>query len=209
MPGNTFTKGIKHLIQHDKVLSTIIKIIGNRNLTPHRKYFNLLLGTIISQQLSTKAASSIQKRFFSYYDNKPTPQLILATDDSKLREFGLSRAKTIYVNDLAYKIINKEVILSGFSKKSDEEIINELTRVKGIGVWSAHMFLIFNLSRLNVLPTGDLGIKKAIMLNYRLKKMPTEEKIKRIARKNNWYPYCTVASIYLWNSLDNNLNQQK
>ena len=194
--------GIKHLCKHDKILSAIIEKYGTRNLTSHRKYFNLLLGAIISQQLSVKAAESIQKRFMTHFNNKPTPDLVLATEDLTLRGFGLSNAKVKYVKDLSAKIISGDVKLKVISKKSDDEIISELTKVKGIGVWSAHMFLIFNLARLNILPTGDLGIRKAVMLNYRLKKMPTEEKVEKIAHKNNWHPYCTVASIYLWQSLD-------
>lgn len=198
-----FENGAKHLSKHDKVLSSIIKKSGTRNLTPHRKYFNLLLGAIISQQLSVKAAAAIEKRFMSHFDNKPTPQLVLAAEDTILRGFGLSNAKVKYVKDLSSKVLSGEVKLKGFSRKTDDEIIEQLTKVKGIGVWSAHMFLIFNLARPNILPTGDLGIRKAVMLNYRLKKMPTEDTVKKLARKNNWHPYCTVASIYLWRSLDN------
>ena len=202
MNKNEFELGVKHLSKHDKVLSAIIKKYGTRNLTPHRKYFNLLLGAIISQQLSVKAAASIEKRFMSYFKNQPTPESVLGTSDLTLRGFGLSNAKVKYVKDLSAKILSGEVKLKGFSKKADDEIISELTIVKGIGVWSAHMFLIFNLARLNILPTGDLGIRKAVMLNYRLKKMPTEEKVEKIAKLNNWHPYCSVASIYLWQSLN-------
>ena len=202
MNKDNFENGIKHLIKHDKILSTIIKKYGTRNLTPHRKYFNLLLGAIISQQLSVKAADSIQKRFMAYFKNNPRPDSVLATEDLTLRGFGLSNAKVKYVKNLSAKILSGEVKLRGIAKKTDSEIIAELTKVKGIGVWSAHMFLIFNLARMNILPTGDLGIRKAVMLNYCLKKMPTEEKVAKIAFMNNWHPYCTVASIYLWQSLD-------
>jgi DNA-3-methyladenine glycosylase II len=199
---NDFELGIDHLCKHDKVLSAIIKKYGTRNLMPHRKYFNLLLGAIISQQLSVKAAASIEKRFMTHFKNHPTPESVFATEDLTLRGFGLSNAKVKYVKDLSAKILSGEVRLKGFGKMSNDEIITELTKVKGIGVWSVHMFLIFNLARLNILPTGDLGIRKAVMLNYRLKKMPTEEKLEKIAALNNWHPYCTVASIYLWQSLD-------
>lgn len=203
MHKNDFDLGIKHIHKHDKVLSSIIRKYGNRNLTPQRKYFNLLLSAIISQQLSVKAAAAIEKRFMNHFKNKPSPENVLATDDLVLRGFGLSNAKVKYVKDLSEKILTGQVKLKGLSKKGDSAIIEELTKVKGIGVWSAHMFLIFNLGRINILPTGDLGIRKAVMLNYHLKKMPTEEKVVKIAAKNNWHPYCTVASIYLWHSLDN------
>lgn len=201
---NEFQKALEHLKQNDSVLSSIISNYGNRNLTPHRKYFNLLLGAIIGQQLSIKAARSIRNRVFQYFNESPTPQKILETEDQILRSLGLSNAKVRYVKDLSHKILTGELNLKRISKRSDEEIINELTKVKGIGVWSAHMFLIFVLARLNILPTGDLGIRKAVMINYGLKKLPDEQKIKLIARKYNWEPYCSVASLLLWHSLDNN-----
>lgn len=197
-----FENGIKHLCKHDKILRDIIKNYGIRNLRSHRKYFNLLLSAIIGQQLSTIAADAIQKRFWTYFSNNPQPELILKTENSVLRSLGLSNAKVNYVKDLSQKVISKELKLKGISSKSDEEVIAELTKVKGIGVWSAHMFLMFTLGRPNILPTGDLGIRKAVMLNYRLKKMPTEHKVEQTAKKNNWHPYCSIASLYMWRSLD-------
>ncbi len=202
MNKSEFEKGIKHLCKHDKILRDIIKNYGIRNLRSHRKYFNLLLGAIIGQQLSTKAADAIQKRFMDYFNNLPEPELVLATENTVLRGLGLSNAKVSYVKDLSQKVLSKEVKLSGFSRKSDGEVIAELTKVKGIGVWSSHMFLMFTLGRPNILPTGDLGIRKAVMLNYRLKKMPTEQRVEQIAKKNNWHPYCSIASLYMWRSLD-------
>lgn len=192
----------KHLSKNDKVLSTIIKNIGIINLTRQKKYFNLLLGSIISQQLSTYAASSIHKRLMDFFKNNPQPEFILRTDDSALRLLGLSNAKVKYIKDLSEKILSGEVKLKGFAKMSDNDIIVELTKVKGIGEWTAHMFLLFTLGRLNILPFGDLGIRKSIMVNYRLKKLPDEKKIKLIAKNNNWHPYCSIASLYLWRSLD-------
>jgi DNA-3-methyladenine glycosylase II len=202
MHKSEFEKGIKHLCKHDKILSEIIKNYGIRNLRSHRKYFNLLLGAIIGQQLSTKAADSIEKRFLNYFNNKPEPESILATENSVLRSLGLSNAKVSYVKDLSQKVLSREVKLMGLSIKTDNEVIEELTKVKGIGVWSAHMFLMFTLGRPNILPTGDLGIRKAVMLNYRLRKLPTEQKLLQIAQKNNWHPYCSIASLYMWRSLD-------
>jgi len=200
------TRAIKHISKHDKALSTIIKNNGIINLTLHKKYFNLILGSIIGQQLSMYAAGAIKKRFMNYFKNNPVPDLILQTDDLTLRSLGLSNAKVKYVKDLSTKILSGEVKLKRLSKKSDDEIIAELTKVKGIGVWTVHMFLIFTLGRMNVLPVGDLGIRKAVMLNYGLKKLPNEKKIRSIAKKNNWHPYCSIASLYLWQSLDNKLN---
>lgn len=205
MNKNKFEIGLSYLNKHDKVLSRISKNYSNRNLTPHRKYFNLLLGAIVGQQLSVKAARSIKNRVFNHFNDLPTPEAILDTPHQVLRGFGMSNAKVTYAKDLSSKIITGEVKLKGFAKMTDDEIISELTKVKGIGVWSVHMFLIFNLARLNVLPVGDLGIKKAIMLNYGLRKLPTEEKVRQIAKKNNWEPYCSIASLLLWHSIDNKM----
>ncbi len=200
-------RAIKHLSQHDYTLSTIIKNIGIINLTPHKQYFNSLLDAIIGQQLSTFAADKIASRFMDLFNNNPLPEQILDTSDITLRSVGLSNAKVKYVKDLSQKITTKEIHLNKLFKMSDDEIIVELTKVKGIGIWTSHMFLIFTLGRLNILPFSDLGIRKAVMLNYRLKKLPDEKKIRSIAKKYNWDPYCSVVSRYLWKSLDNNLIQ--
>jgi DNA-3-methyladenine glycosylase II len=200
---NEIKKGVKHLSSNDKTLSTIIKTNGVINLTQHKQYFNLLLEAIIGQQLSVYASASILKKFKAFFKNDPQPYLIVQAEHSTLRALGLSNAKVKYVKDLSQKIISGEVKLNGLSRKTDEEILEELTKVKGIGVWTVHMFLIFRLGRLNILPYSDLGIRKSIMINYRLKKMPDEKKIKSIAKKNNWHPYCSIASLYLWKSLDN------
>lgn len=202
MPNSEIKQAIEHLSKHDKVFSTIIKNNGIINLTKRRKHFNSLLGSIIGQQLSMYAADAIEKKFNGYFNNDPQPEIILKTEDSVLRSLGLSNAKVKYVKDLSSKIILGEVKLSGLSSKSDEEVIAELTKVKGIGNWTAHMFLMFTLGRINVLPVGDLGIRKAIMLNYGLKKMPDEKKVASVALKNNWHPFCSIASLYLWRSLD-------
>ena len=196
-------KGIEHLSKQDKVLSTLIKNYGICNLQPHKKYYNLLLRSIVGQQLSVIAAESIAKKFFKYFTGKPTPEEIIKTPHDKLRSLGLSNAKVKYVKDLSQKILDGEIKLIGFTSKTDEEIIEDLTKVKGIGVWTVHMFLIFTLGRMNVLPYSDLGIRKGVMLNYGLKKLPDEKKLFKIAKINNWHPYCSIASIYLWQSLDN------
>jgi DNA-3-methyladenine glycosylase II len=195
--------GIKHLSKHDKVLSTLIKNYGICNLQPHKKYFNSLLRSIVGQQLSVTAANAISKKFFRYFDNKPKPENIIAVPHEDLRKLGLSNAKAKYVKDLSQKIINKEINLKTIGLKTNDEIIVELTKVKGIGVWTVHMFLIFTLARLDVLPYSDLGVQKGIMLNYGLKKLPDEKKIFKIAKQNNWHPYSSIVSLYLWQSLDN------
>jgi DNA-3-methyladenine glycosylase II len=195
-------KAISTLSKNDKILCRIIKNTAKCNLKPTRTYYRSLLNAIIGQQLSMHSARAIAKRFYSHFEDKPSPSDILAESHEKMRELGLSNAKVRYVKDLAEKIENKQVKLTELKNKSNMEIITELTQVKGIGLWSAHMFLMFTLARLDILPVGDLGIKKAIMLNYGLKKLPDEKKITNIARKNKWNPYESVASWYLWKSLE-------
>ena len=193
---------ISTLCKNDKILCRIIKNEAKCNLKPSRTYYRSLLNAIIGQQLSMHAARAIAKRFYAYFDGVPAPSDIIAEPHEKLRELGLSNAKVRYVKDLAEKIENRQIKLTGLKNKSNDEIIAELTQVKGIGLWSVHMFLMFSLARLDILPVGDLGIKKAIMLNYGLKKLPDEKKIANIARKNKWNPYESVASWYLWKSLE-------
>jgi DNA-3-methyladenine glycosylase II len=202
MVNTEIEKAIYTLSKNDKVLRRIIKNQSKCNLNRHRAYYKSLLNAIIGQQLSMHSARSIAKKFYSYFDGVPTPDDILGTPHEILRGLGLSNAKSRYVKDLAEKIVTKEVKLNGLKDKSNEEIIQELTKVKGIGLWTAHMFMMFTLARLDVLPFGDLGIRKAIMLNYGLKKLPDERKIINIAKKNKWHPYESVASWYLWKSLE-------
>ncbi len=204
MKNNQINAALKHLSDNDGTISTLIRKFGTCNLQPHSQYFNSLLRAIIGQQLSVKAASSIYKRFNEYFNHKPKPEEILKSSDLLLRGFGLSNAKVKYVKDLSLKVISKEIKIRNFSYRTDEEIIFELCKVKGIGLWTAQMFLMFTLGRMNVLPVSDLGIRKSIMLNYGLKKLPDEKKIRQIAKKNNWNPYCSIVSLYLWKSLDSN-----
>ncbi|MBN1301264.1 MAG: DNA-3-methyladenine glycosylase 2 family protein [Melioribacteraceae bacterium] len=196
-------KANRHLSKHDKVLQRIIKKYGNCNLQPNGKYFNDLVESIISQQLSGASANSIKKKLFTHYGNKISPEKIISTSEETLRSLGLSGQKLKYIKDLSEKLTTKEISLRGIRNKSNEEVIEILTGVKGIGIWTAQMFLIFTLGRLNIFPTGDLGIKKGIMLNYGLGKLPDESTMLEIARRNNWSPYESVASWYIWKSLEN------
>lgn len=195
-------KGIRHLSDNDERLALIIEKAGRCRLKAHSNYFLSLLDAIISQQLSVKAAASILKRFIEHYNGAPDPEKILAEDPQILRQLGLSNAKVKYVKDLSEKIINRELSFRGIPNKTESEIIESLIRVKGIGEWTAHMFLIFTLARPDILPVGDLGIKRAIMINYGLDKMPDEKTVFRIAKKYRWSPYSTIASWYLWKSLE-------
>ena len=195
----------KHLSRRDPVLRQFIKQHGDCRLQRHTRYFETLVNSIVSQQLSVKAAETIFRRFVALYAPAkfPKPDQIVATPDETLRSVGLSSQKLSYIKDLAAKVDNGSVHLKRITKMSDDEIITELTQVKGIGVWTVHMFLIFSLGRLNVLPVGDLGIRMAIQRAYGLSELPKPGEIETIAAHNKWQPYCSVASWYLWRSLEN------
>lgn len=197
--------GMRYIYSIDYRLAKIIDNYGKCNLKPKKSYFIAILRAIIGQQLSVKAASSINYKFISFFDGNPVPEKIINEQDQVLRSLGLSNAKVRYVKDLCEKILNNEISLKRIAEKNDEEIIKELVKVKGIGKWTVHMFLIFTLGRPNVLPVSDLGIRKAIMLNYNLRSLPDERKVENISNKNNWAPYNSIASWYLWKSLNMNI----
>jgi DNA-3-methyladenine glycosylase II len=193
-----------HLAANDPVLKLMISRYGKPTITPHDNYYEELVSSIISQQLSVKAANTIWKRFINIYnDTMPTPENIIDTDIEILRGAGISYAKVNYIKDLANHIVNHSLDLSHIAELPNDLIIEQLTAVKGIGEWSAHMFMIFSLGRLNVLPWGDLGIKNSIKNNYGLSELPTKNIIVEISESNFWNPYESVAAWYLWKSLDN------
>ena len=194
-----------YLAENDKKLAPIIKASGPCRLKPHTDHYGELVSSIVGQQLSTKAAATIWKRILDLFGGKmPTPEQLIKVDDQKLRDAGLSWAKVKYVKDLAQHILDNRIDLEHVSTMPNDQLIEQLTAVKGLGEWSAHMFMMFGLGRLDILPTGDLGIRKAVRLIYGLKAMPTPEQIITISNKNKWHPYESVASWYLWQSLDKN-----
>ncbi len=195
----------KHLARRDPVLRQFIKRYGECHLQKHTRYFETLVNSIVSQQLSVKAAATIFQRFVALYAPAkfPKPAQIAATPDETLRGVGLSGQKLSYIKDLAAKVDGGTVQLKRITQMSDDEIIAELTQVKGIGVWTVQMFLIFSLGRLNVLPVGDLGIKLAMQRAYGLAELPKPAELEVVAEQRNWHPYCSVASWYLWRSLEN------
>lgn len=197
-------KALIHLRGADAQMAALIDIYPTPKFEKHTNYYHELVDSIISQQLSVKAARTIEGRFKDLFGgNYPSPEQILTKDIEELRAVGLSRPKARYIQDLAAKILDGTVKFDGIDELSNDEIIAELTKVKGIGVWTVHMFLMFCMGRLDVLPTGDLGIRNSIMKLYNLDQIPSEREVELIAEKNNWHPYESVASWYVWQSLDN------
>jgi DNA-3-methyladenine glycosylase II len=195
----------RQLINYDIELAPVIRRFGPYTVEPHGNYYQELVDAIVSQQLSVKASATILKRFIGLFDNTtfPTPEQILAKDVDELRAAGLSRAKANYVQDLAMHILNGTLQLDKLPSLPNDEVILELVAVKGIGEWTAHMFLIFCLGRLDVLATGDLGVRTAMTKLYGLETLPTPLAMRKIADEHHWSPYESVACWYLWKSLDN------
>jgi DNA-3-methyladenine glycosylase II len=196
--------GQAHLSGVDPHLRTIITTYGDCTIAPHTNYYEALAESIISQQLSVKAAATIWKRFLGLFDDTmPTPEQILATDIEAIRSVGASYAKARYIQDLALHILNGELDLAHIATLDNETVIAQLTAVKGIGEWSAHMFLIFSLGRLDVLPWGDLGVRKSMQTVYGLTALPSRSEMMAVASEHNWAPYESIAAWYLWKNLDN------
>jgi DNA-3-methyladenine glycosylase II len=200
----TLQSAADHLSKNDTRLAPIIERFGLCTLEPHDNYYHELVDSIISQQLSVKAAATIVNRFIALFGDKfPTPEQILERDIEALRAVGMSRPKASYVLDLARHIIDGKLQLEKLPDLPNEDVIRELVAVKGIGEWTAHMFLIFSLGRLDILATGDLGVRSAIKRLYGLDAVPKPDEMHAIAGRFNWHPYESVACWYLWKSLDN------
>lgn len=194
-------KAINHLKKSDPVLAAIIRRVGPYRIQFREPDFGTLVRSIVYQQLSGKVASVILERLLDALPGRNlTPGAILKLTPEKMRSVGLSTAKTAYIRDLAEKTKSGDVIFEEIHGRTDEEVIEHLTQVKGIGVWTAHIFLIFALERPNVLPVGDLGVRSAIKRAYGLEALPKPQEVERIAAR--WHPYCSVAAWYLWRSLD-------
>lgn len=197
-------KAQAHLSNNDPFLALVITRYPACNITPHTDYYSELVSSIVGQQLSVKAGDTIWKRVQALFgDDVPTPEELVKIDTEVLRKTGVSYAKAAYMKDLAGHIIDGRLDMAHITSLPNEELIEQLTAVKGIGEWSAHMFMIFSLGRLDILPVGDLGIRKGVMQLYGLKELPKPPAIEKIAKKNKWHPYESVASWYVWKSLDN------
>jgi DNA-3-methyladenine glycosylase II len=193
-------KAVRHLSQADPVLRAIIKRVGPFRMEYGDPEFHSLAEAIIYQQLNGKAAVTIFKRFAALAGEPLTPEGILKLSEEQLRSVGLSKQKSSYLRDLAAKTHEGKLDFARLPKLSDDEVIEHLTQVKGIGVWTAHMFLMFALRRPNVLPTGDFGVRMAMKKYYKKRNLPKPDQMEKIAKA--WEPYRSVACWYLWKSLD-------
>lgn len=196
-------KAINHLKKVDPVMAAVIARVGKCDLEPRADgtHFDAVLRAIIFQQLSGQAAGTIHNRFKELYGGRdPEPRELLRTSDETLRSIGLSRQKGAYLKDLATRVESGECPIDTLDALPDDLIIEALTAVKGVGRWTAQMFLMFRLGRPDVLPDLDLGIQKGIMKAYGLRKHPLPKRVLKIGAK--WAPYRTVAAWYLWRLLD-------
>jgi 3-methyladenine DNA glycosylase/8-oxoguanine DNA glycosylase len=196
-------KAVAHLRKVDPQLAKVIDKVGIYRGWPasNGTHFDAVCRSIVFQQLSGKAAGTIHGRFEGLYGGRaPLPAELAKTSDEHLRGVGLSRQKSAYLKDLGARVASGQLPIETLHELPDREVIAALTQVKGIGRWTAQMFMMFRLGRPDVLPDLDLGVQKAIQKAYRLRKLPTPEKVLKIGAK--WAPYRTVASWYLWRSLD-------
>lgn len=197
-------EGAVYLAGVDPILKVVIDAAPRPSFSPHNNYYQELVESIISQQLSVKAAATILKRFKALFTSDfPSPEEILEVDIETFRSVGLSRQKASYIRDLAEKVLDGTVKFNHLDSLSNQEVIDELIQIKGVGVWTIHMFLMFCMGRFDVLPTGDLGIRNGIQKLYSLELRPGDVEIEAIAKKNQWHPYESIASWYVWHSLDN------
>jgi DNA-3-methyladenine glycosylase II len=196
----------EQLASSDPVMAALIERVGEMSFERRRRgrprgdSYGVLLRTVVGQQLSSKAAATIFDRLLARFDGHiPSPAELLAVKPEELRATGLSGRKVEYVRDLARHVEDGELELERLGELDDEEVIAEITAIRGFGLWSAQMFLIFHLERPDVISGGDLGIRKAIQLGYGMDEMPTPAEVEKIGER--WRPHRSLASIYLWESL--------
>lgn len=196
-------RSLQHL-SRNKHFGPLIKKHGPPDFTRYHgrsRVFTALLRSIVSQQISTKAAAAVRERFLKLFPkNGPTPNSILEMPAQKLRAVGLSKRKIEYMRDAARKFKDRTVNPRKFRTMTSQEIINHLVQIKGVGVWTTHMLLIFTLKRPDILPTGDLGIRRGFQRLYGLKKEPTHARMEQLAKE--WREHASVASWYLWRMID-------
>ncbi len=191
-----------HLSKNDPVMAGIIAEVGTLGIIPRIERFQALARTIIFQQLAGPAANAIYNRFVGLFPGPgfPSAEQVLAKSDTELRGVGLSEKKALYIKDLAAHIKDGKLNFHRFHRMEDAEIIADLTRVKGIGVWTAEIFMMFNLGRPDIMPADDLGVQNAVKRYYRMRKRPNRKRLLKLAER--WRPYRSAAAWYLWRSLD-------
>ena len=195
---------LMHFDERDPVMAAVIREKGAFKLSRNRNYFLVLCKAIIGQQISIKAAESITQRVQSLFENKmPTPEKMTAIPLKLLRQSGLSGQKVKYLKDLSAKFLDDSIRPQRFPYQNNEEIIETLTTVYGIGRWTAEMFLIFSLGRINVLPIGDLGLKAGIKQIYNMRCLPSSKRMLELGKK--WHPMETVATWYAWRIQDDEI----
>jgi DNA-3-methyladenine glycosylase II len=195
--GDFWNEAHVHLAAADPVLARLIQSAGPCGMRPRRDYFPSLCRAIFAQQVSTGAARTIGGRFKSLFERgKPTPQGVLLLNEEQLATVGISRQKCRYIRDLADHFASGRVPTRRLGRMSDEEIILSLTQVKGVGVWTAQMFLMFVMCRPDVLPVDDLGLRKGFQKAYGLRTLPVESRMTRISEA--WRPWRSVGSWYMW-----------
>ena len=195
----TFQLGAKHVSKVDPKLQQLVKELGQIDFEAGGDPFESLVEAIISQQLSGKSARAIFGRLKALIGSEVIEaQALKRMHVSRLRKAGVSPQKVRYLKDLSSRVANGQLDLERLKEMEDAEVIRILDEVKGIGPWTAHMFLLFTLGRPDVLPVDDLGIQLAVKTVYSLRKLPSAKKIEEIA--SNWHPYCSVASLYLWHA---------
>jgi len=193
-------KAVNHLKKSDPILRAIIERVGPCRMEFGEPEFSSVAESIVYQQLNGKAAETIFDRFAALAGDPLTPEGILKLSDDQLRSVGLSKQKSAYLKDLSAKTAAGLLDFSRLPQLTDDEVIEHLTQVKGVGVWTAHMFLMFSLGRPNVLPTGDYGVQVAMKKHYKKRKLPKPKDMEKIAK--SWEPYRSVACWYMWRSLD-------
>lgn len=198
----TIEIGLIHLASSDSVMASLIQELPRYSHNESPSPFYSLVRSIISQQLSAKAAKTIYDRYLDLMGFSYHAEQLDRMDIEKLRAVGLSYSKSNYIKNVAAKVIENEDYFLGLQSSSDEEVLKELTTIKGVGVWTAQMFLMFTLGRLDVLPLGDVGIQNAVQKFYQLDAKPDPAQLQKIAAK--WAPYRTIGCWYLWQALDAN-----
>ncbi len=195
-------KALNHLKKADPVLAAIIKKAGPYRVAYREPVFETLVRSIVYQQLNGKAAMSIFNRLTEAAKVRPlTPEAILQMRPQKMRKLGLSKQKTIYIRELAKFTRDGDIQFERLSEMEDAAVIETLTRVKGVGIWTVQMFLMFALQRPNVFPAGDLAVRAAMKKAYGLAELPKPQEMESIAAA--WHPYRSIASWYMWRSLEN------